>query len=141
MSRLVIGLGNSFRSDDGVGLEVASRVHNADTRMRPAASLDLIELWDGADEVVVIDAMRSGRPPGAVERFEPLVEPMADRSTFASTHGLGLLAAIDMGRALGRLPERLIVYGVEVANVEPGDTLTPAVASAAVRLAEEIDHA
>jgi len=141
MKRIVIGLGNSFRCDDGVGLDVAARVRHVETHLRPSGSLDLIDLWDGADEVIVVDAMRSGRPPGGITRFEPLVTPLEEGSSFASTHGLGLVMAIEIGKSLGRLPHRLVVYGIEVANVGPGVKLSPPVAAAAVRVAREIDHA
>ena len=141
MTRLVIGLGNAFRSDDGVGLEVAARVETIESHMRPTGGLDLLDLWTGVDEVVVVDAMRSGRAPGAVERFEPLDDPIGSSNGFASTHGFGLQEAIEMGRAMGRLPQHLIVYGVEVANVHPGTTLSAPVAAAAEKLAAEIDHA
>jgi hydrogenase maturation protease len=138
---MIIGLGNSFRGDDGVGLDVAGRIRRIESHARPTGSLDLLDLWDGADEVIVVDAMLSGRPPGEVARFEPLEQPVEHQVSFVSTHGMGLLAAVELARRLGRLPRRLLVYGIEVADVSPGVGLSPPVAAAARRLAREIDHA
>jgi hydrogenase maturation protease len=47
-----------------------------------------------------------------------------------STHALGLGEAIALGHALGKLPVRLIVYGIEGADFGFGDSLSPEVQTA-----------
>ena len=70
MEVLVAGLGNEYRSDDGAGPAVAAYVSE---RMSKVVSkvisepLDLIGAWDDADLAVVVDATRSGSPPGTVQ--------------------------------------------------------------------------
>jgi hydrogenase maturation protease len=129
----VIGVGNAARGDDAAGLIAARRLGGIEHEADPLALLDV---WDGAESVVVIDAVRSGAAPGTIHRFdatEPL--PAALRSS-TSTHAVGLAETIELARALGRLPERLIVYGIEGERFEAGADLTPAVAAgidAAVR--------
>lgn len=141
MSRMVIGLGNPFRRDDAAGLEAARRIRNAESHVLPVGGLELLDLWDGVDEVVVIDAMRSGRPPGSIRVFDALAELSDVSEGFGSTHGLGLLSAIGLGGELGRLPHRLVVYGIEAGDVAPGVELSPAVVAAVERVVAEVDHA
>jgi hydrogenase maturation protease len=124
---LVIGLGNDLRGDDGAGLEVARALDAPEVR-EPAALLDL---WDGHDAVVLVDAMRSGARPGTVRRFDlgdgPL--PLGLRGS-ASTHAFGLGDAIELARVLGRLPRRTVVYAVEGRAFEAGTGLSEEVAAA-----------
>ncbi len=138
----VVGLGNALRGDDAVGLEVARRLRellpDADVIAasgEPAALLDA--LGDGAEEVAIVDAVRSGAPPGAVHRFDAGAAPLPLASS-ASTHGLGLAEAIELGRALGRLPARLVVYGIEGQGYETGAQLSPPVARAAEDVVGEL---
>ena len=80
---------------------------------------------------MVVDAVRSGAAPGTVHRFDvgsgPL--PAALRSS-ASTHLLGLAEALELARALGRLPARVTVYGIEAERFDTGAPVTPRVAAA-----------
>ena len=141
MTRIVIGLGNPFRRDDAAGLEAARRVRNVECHVLPVGGLELLDLWDDADEVVVIDAMRSGRPAGSIRVFDAFTELVDASDGFGSTHGLGLLSAIGLGRELGRLPQSLVVYGIEAGDVDPGVELSPAVVAAVERVVAEVDHA
>lgn len=132
---VVIGIGNGWRRDDGAGPAVvqaaASRLP-AGTRVveldgEPAR---VVETWDGADLAVVVDAVRTGAPPGTVHRFDPACEGIPVPAGPGSSHSLGASDAYHLGRALGRLPGRVVIIGVEVADVGPGAGLTPEVAAA-----------
>ena len=140
MKRLLIGLGNPYRGDDAAGLEVASRVRSIESHSSLLGSYELIDLWQGADEVIVVDAMLSTAPPGTVSRFDPHREVLPSK-TFASTHAIGVAETIEMAKALGRLPTKMTVYGIEAADVTAGDSLSPVVEEAVVKLTAEIDHA
>jgi hydrogenase maturation protease len=127
---LVIGIGNDLRGDDGVGIEVARRLQ-AD----PAAGVDvfteegdvaaLIEAWQGRDAVVVVDAMRSGAAPGTIRRLDASAEPLPMRlCRSSSTHAVGLGEAIELARAIERLPPRVVVYAVEGGRFDAGAALS-----------------
>ena len=117
----VIAVGNPLRADDGAGVEVVRRLAG-----RVPAGVRLIELggdpaglldaWEGLGTVVVVDAVRSGGEPGTIHRLDASTEPLPARTGSASTHGLGLAEALELGRALGRLPARVVVVGIEVAD-------------------------
>jgi hydrogenase maturation protease len=141
MPTLLIGLGNDFRGDDGAGLEVARRVRTRgpvgiDVIELPGDPVALIEAWRGAADAVVVDAMQSGRPPGTIARIE-VTDGHAD-GTLAmparSSHGLGLAEAIALAHTLRQLPARLVVYGIEVATLEHGASLSEPVARAVSEL-------
>jgi hydrogenase maturation protease len=139
MSRLdaprivVVGLGNPYRGDDGVGPLVATRAAreagSALSLPPPADTTELIDRWAGADAAVVVDATRSGRPPGTVRVWEAdCSEP--GPAPITSSHGLGLAEALRLGRALGVAPGRVVVVGIEGVDFRPGDRLSAAVAAA-----------
>jgi hydrogenase maturation protease len=100
--------------------------------------LDLIEEWDGAPEVTLIDAVASGAKPGTIHRVDAAERGLPAGMPAGSTHALGVAAAIELGRALGRLPERLVLLGIEGARFEVGAALTPEVERAAEALAREL---
>ena len=140
---LVIGLGNDHRRDDRCGLEVVRRLRGrlpGSVRLveGPHDATGLLDLWDGAGRVIVIDAMQGNGRPGSVRRIE--VEPgdgLAG-SPSTSTHGLGLAEAVAIGRSLGRLPRRLTVFGIEVAELGMGDGLGPDVMRGVEAVTEEV---
>ena len=135
MTRLVVGLGNADRGDDAVGLDVARRVlalSPADvdvvTTDDPAALLDL---WAGADDVVVVDAVVSRGEPGTVVRVDGGATGLPIHGwSVGGSHALGLGAAVELSRALGRLPARLVIVGVEIGRSAPGSEPSPAVSAA-----------
>jgi hydrogenase maturation protease len=98
--------------------------------------LGLIDVWDGCDRLVLIDAVVSGGAPGACRRWGADAPFRTDAG--GSTHGLGLASALALARALDRAPATVEVWGIEGAAFEPGAPLTPAVASAALALVERL---
>src|SRR3970040_627455 len=74
--RIVIGVGNPTRGDDAAGLEVARPARRVEAHQEANGSYELMDVWEGADEVIVVDAARSGAPPGTVHRFETDHEPL-----------------------------------------------------------------
>lgn len=140
MTRLVIGLGSPFRSDDAAGLEVARRVRSIPAHQRMTSSYELMDLWEGVDDVIIVDATHSDVPAGTVRYFDVLRDSLPGQ-TFASTHAIGIAETIAMARELGRLPERMVVCGIEAGNLSTGVTMSKAVEEAVIRVAKEIDRA
>jgi hydrogenase maturation protease len=101
----------------------------------------LIDLWAGAGLAIVIDAVR-GRDPGAIHRIEAIGDGLPPTSAGASSHALGLDQVVELARAVGRLPARLVVFGIEGKRFDAGAGLSPvvraAVADAAELVVEEI---
>lgn len=140
---VVIGVGNEFRHDDGVGPAVVDRLGR---RGLPGARLAvadgepvrLIELWAGARLAVVVDAARAEPPcPGRIHRLT-WRSGLGTADAGASSHGLGLGDAMELARALGRLPDRLVVFAVEPADLSIGPGLSPLVRDAVPRVAKAV---
>jgi hydrogenase maturation protease len=127
----VIGVGTPH-GDDAAGLALAARLEAAGlpegvravSCQRPG--VDLPDVLAGADAAVLVDAMRSGRPPGSVARLAPDALPVL-RSV--SSHGLGVADGLALAEALGRRPRRLALVGIEAVGSE-GDALSPEVRGA-----------
>jgi hydrogenase maturation protease len=136
---LVVGLGSPDQGDDAVGLEIARAIEALCLPgVRTAIHEDptaLLHLWEGIDVVVVVDAVMTGRPPGAISVIEvgagkPPLPPDAWAATGrGGTHAFGLATAVELARALGRLPRRVTVVGVEAASFAQGSALSPEVAA------------
>jgi hydrogenase maturation protease len=129
---LVIGIGNAYRCDDAVGLIVAGLLKGQLPQCysvfeHSGEGTSLMELWTGADRVIVVDAVRAGDSPGAVSRFDATHAPLPATMFRDSTHTFSLVEAIELSRALNQLPRELIVYGVEGQDFEAGTNLSPAV--------------
>ncbi len=105
---------------------------------REGEPTSLIDSWNGAEAVWLVDAVSSGAGAGAVHRHDASSAELPARLFDTSTHHFGLGEAVELARALGRLPEKTIVYGIEGGNFETGESLTPEVEAAATRVAEAV---
>ena len=141
MKPLVIGVGNRWRGDDGIGPKTIEELAalGADGPDAELVTLDgepgrLVTAWQDRSRVVVVDAIVAGDPPGTIQCINAHPGAEADRlagwSVAAGSHGNGVAAAVALGRALGRLPEQLVVVGIEPGRLDHGDALSPAVAAA-----------
>jgi hydrogenase maturation protease len=140
---LIIGLGNTDRGDDGLGLVAATELESRGAggvrvTRHEGEPTALMDMWRGADAVVLIDATSSGAPPGTVHRFEAGQAPLPARHLGRSSHALRPGTAIELARALGRVPRHLLVYGVEGRSFDLGAALSPEVRAALPDLVERI---
>jgi hydrogenase maturation protease len=131
---LVLGIGNELRGDDAVGLVVARRTQQhlklgVTVREAEPDGMLLLDAWGGADLVIIVDAMSTGMSPGTIRSFDCAL-PIPAYSQATSTHAFGVPQAIELGRALGRLPDRLVVIGIEGERFEHGTGLSAAVETA-----------
>ena len=139
----IICVGNSWRSDDAAGLAVARQLRAApDDRAEiveqegePTALIDSLEHVDAA---WIVDAVSSGAEAGTVHRIDAVEHQLPSGLFGASTHHLGIADAVELARALGKLPGRLIVYGIEGKSFQAGNDLTPAVAASVERVVESL---
>ena len=140
---VVLGVGNTLRHDDGVGIFVARRISlemgdlvSVFEDMRDSA--DLIEAWHGANEAVVVDAVSSEAEPGTIYKIKVGNQSVPERMFHYSTHNLSVSEAIELSRALGTLPGRLTLCGIEGENFGIGTGLSPEVEVAAERVVQAI---
>lgn len=146
---VVIGLGNRYRRDDGVGIVIATALNElvlAGVRVVTdiVEPMSLIEAWSGAGLAVVIDAAAvTPSAPGRVRRCT--LSDVADAAEGLSSHDLDLAPTYALGQALDRVPDELVIFTVEVADTTDGVGLTPQVAVAVPQVvgmaADEISRA
>lgn len=139
----MICVGNAFRGDDAAALEAAKLLQGrlpdgAEVLEREGEPTALMDAWEGAEAVWLVDAVASGAPSGTVHRVDAGEQELPAGLFRASTHAFGLAEAVELARALGRLPARAVVYGIEGARFEAGDELSPEVAAAVPRVAEAL---
>jgi hydrogenase maturation protease len=129
---LVIGVGNPWRGDDAVGQVIADRLERlASARFRvvrtTGEATELMHAWKDARRVILIDAVRSGAAVGTLHRLDPSLGPLPLLSARGSSHSFGVYEAIELARTLGRLPDALVIFGIEVKGFDHGDRLSPEV--------------
>jgi len=139
---VVVGIGNPFRTDDGIGPTIIERLEkriatvNAspgsidyDTVQLDGEPTRVIEAWDQRRLAVICDAVCWGAEPGTVhEATVADLDGITPPESLASSHAAGVAEAVALGQELGRMPDRLIVVGIEPASVAFGHGLTPEVA-------------
>jgi hydrogenase maturation protease len=147
MRTLVVGLGNTILTDDGVGIyvvrEVATRCQMGNVAFAEASvgGLRLLDTIAGYDRLVLVDAIwsRDGKP-GDVYRLHPTDLRASLHS--GSTHDLSLPGALALGRGAGlTLPEdeNIVIVAIEVDDVLTfGETCTATVAAAIPRAVDVV---
>ena len=139
----MIGLGNRWRSDDGAGLAVVERLRGrlpagVGARAYEGEPTGLIDAWEGASALWLVDAVQSGAPAGTLHRLDAAGAPLPAALLGPSSHHVGLGEAVELARVLGRLPDRVLVYGIEGGSFDVGEGLTPPVAAAVDALVERL---
>jgi hydrogenase maturation protease len=136
----IIGCGCTDRGDDAAGLLVARRLREwgIDACEQSGEGLALMESWAGPDEVILIDAVVTGRPAGAVTVWDASDAPVAADVYRCSTHAFGVAEAVQLARVLERMPRRLLIYGIEGRRFDFGSAPSPEVVEASERVARNL---
>jgi hydrogenase maturation protease len=138
---VVIGVGNTILSDDGVGVH-AARLLQEDSRVPPGVTvldggtigLELVPYACDAARVLLLDAMNSGQPPGTLARMTG--EDLLATKTGRSVHQLGVADLVAALALVSTQPHEIVVLGVQPANTDWGTSLSPAVEAALTPLVD-----
>jgi hydrogenase maturation protease len=138
----IIGIGQEWAGDDGVGLAVIRALRQLDPQLdlieldEPTRLIDL--LTDGTDPVVLVDALLDDGAAGRVMLIDPRHDPFSGH--LLSTHGVGVMDAIALARITypDRVAQRILVIGITVqAESRGGKGLSSAVEAAITRAAAQ----
>lgn len=122
----VLGIGSPF-GDDRVGWEVIQKMQGSE-KLKPfmpvllqMESLDrpginLLHAMQEAEKVYIIDAVKTQSEPGMIHRFQGH-EIENFYASNVSSHGIGVVEALSLGRVLNSLPACMIVYGIEMGDM------------------------
>jgi hydrogenase maturation protease len=155
---LIIGIGNRYRGDDALGCLLVDKLRHALSTQglsnefitnnveliehdgEPAA---LIDCWQGYSTAILIDAVASGATAGSLHHIDLQAQALPDQFRSYSTHAFGIREAVELARVLGKLPPRILFYGVEgesfAANTELSGTLKKAAVILQQQIMSEID--
>jgi hydrogenase maturation protease len=133
---LVLGLGNTIMSDDGIGPKVIEQLQqNAGLPEGVVLldggtlGLDLLPHLEGVQRLIIVDAVEIGQLAGTCVRLAGDDVPMA-LETKLSPHQMGMKDLLAVARLMGQLPDEIVLIGVQPACLEMDTELTPPVAAA-----------
>lgn len=141
---VILGCGNELLRDEGVGVH-AARILQAESSLSGAdievidggTSPDICHLVQGADKLVIVDAVRGGCEAGTVYRFTPgQITP--ETAVATSLHQMGVLENLRVMELVGGSPRETVVIGVEPARVEPGLELSQELQGQMPRIIETV---
>lgn len=144
---LIIGLGNRWRGDDGIGPLVldalqAQNPEAVDLLENPADILNLINAWAGRKRVYLIDACCDPqRQDGSLVIITNALQDTTILQTLTrptSSHIVDIAQAIHLSQALGQAPQQLTLYGVVTSQFEPGTRPSPVVTAAVSHVVEAL---
>lgn len=121
---IILGIGNLLLKDEGVGIQLVQLLEKE--TLPPGvelvdggtSTLDILPLLQGADKIIVIDAMKAGGEPGSIYRCRPS-DLIPSEEAPMSLHHIDFLQALKMNKMLGvDLEPRTIIFGVEPQEIE-----------------------
>jgi hydrogenase maturation protease len=125
---LVAGIGNIFLGDDAFGVEVVQQlIHrplptNVQVLDYGIRSYDLAyALMQEWELVILVDAVSRGEKPGTVYTIEPELAEI-DAAPSLDAHTMNPVSVLQLVRALGGEPARVLVVGCEPMSLEPDET-------------------
>jgi hydrogenase maturation protease len=135
LDTLVLGIGNILLQDEGLGVRALERLKQ--DYCVPSAiqlvdggvmGLDLLPYLEDLSTLLVIDAVQTGQPPGTLVRLEGDAIPAA-LALKMSMHQAGLQELLATSRLQGTSPPKVVLWGMEPANVDWGLDLSAPVAA------------
>lgn len=144
MRIVVLGVGNTLLSDEGVGVHAVTRLvelydlpETVEVIDGGTSGMDCLDQVSGADHLLIADCMRSKQEPGTITRLTGEQIP-AFFKTRISPHQVGLS---DMLAALNfhdMMPKNIVLYGVEPESMALGMEPTATVAAQLPELVEKL---
>jgi len=140
---LIIGLGNEYRGDDGIGLFLAHKLKEKnlpDTiiEIYRGEGTGLMALWKQYSSVFLLDALCAGSTPGKIYRFDVNLHSLPPSIFNPSTHTFNVAETVRLAKALNLLPAHLIIYGIEGKDFKMGDGISSVVKAAARQVIERV---
>lgn len=141
---LILGVGNTLYGDDGLGVRVAERLARETlpggviVEIAGLDGVDLVLRMEGWQRVILIDAVQMGAKPGTWRHFKPEEVKLIAEGQGFSLHESGVASALELAQALGKLPNEVIIYGVEPETLEVSEELSPSVQAAIPDLTQHI---
>jgi len=133
---IVIGVGNTLLSDEGLGVKAVERLEKTNLPQNVRlfdAGVSLprtLPLAQGFDKMVIIDAIKAGKKPGTIHRFtlEEIERGQKKKARISlSLHELDVPGMIALEKLVTKLPRQIVFIGMEPASISPGTSLSPVI--------------
>jgi hydrogenase maturation protease len=140
---LVVGVGNEYRSDDGVGILIAREIRekhlgSVTVKEESGEGTALMEAWKGFETVILIDAISSASKPGTIVTIDAGKKNVPAKFFHYSTHAFSIAEAIELARELKTLPPHVLLFGIEGASFQAGVGLSRTVQESAKNVVSQI---
>lgn len=137
---LITGIG-SPHGDDQVGWEIAKLIQKrnsdfVDVRLARTPD-DLLDWMEGMKQLVICDACQGAGDIGSYHHWEWPSDQL-ETMKWSGTHNISLPIVLALAEELGRLPTSVRIWGVEIAQTQPGRSISVSVEAGAVFVAETI---
>jgi hydrogenase maturation protease len=133
---IVLGLGNVLMSDEGIGVSVIERLQKQAAKFPHVEFIDagtggmaILHLIANRKKAVIVDCALMGQAPGTIRRFTPDDIKSVKQVSHFSLHDVDILKVLELSKQLDECPPDVIIFGIEPARVEQGDTLSPELAA------------
>lgn len=144
-STLVLGIGNNLLTDEGAGIHVVNYLLEHYPDQPHCAFIDggtlsfsLAGLLAENDQLIVVDAARTGQPAGSVVCYEHEAMDRYLKGNRESVHEVGLGDLLDIARLSDHYPLNRALIGIEPDTIEWGEAPSAMVAPAIKVAAEQV---
>ncbi len=140
----ILGIGNSLYSDEGLGVQILPRlikalkgVENLEFIDGTTEGMQLLGPVEATDSLIIIDAVNAGKQPGEIIKLEKEQIPSFNGIKM-SVHQIGFQEVISAAQLRDRLPERMVMFGIQPASLQLGVSLTGTAEKAVPELVERV---
>ncbi len=140
----VIGLGNTLRRDDGIGVSVLESLlkhfkrPDADYFNFGIVSFDLLHKIENYSAVVLIDAIDASLAPAELKIFRLEEIDYSIKNYSSSTHGFNLKSLFELCQTL-ELKTKIYISGIQVKDVSYGEGLSEELKNKQGEITKEIN--
>ena len=141
---LVMGVGSILMTDEGIGIRAVEELdkryrfpENVEILDGGTSGIELLSYISGKDYLIIIDAIKSGNPPGTVLRVEGEDVPARFR-TRISPHQLGISDLLAAATLTDEMPKQLVLFGIEPKEIVLGIGLSTEVRANLDRLIQVV---
>lgn len=122
----ILGCGNPLVGDDGIGIHVIERLKGMhsdlpdDVELIDAGvcGLDMLNMMEGADNIIIVDAVKGAGNAGSIHRFELDDIRGATSTSIVSIHETCLADVLCIAEHVQKMPEKLVIFGIEINKSE-----------------------